>query len=313
MMNKEEFTNEIAAKIATILPEDFEGAEITVSEHEKNNGLVLTGLTIHKPGSDVSPIIYLDQYYKHYCEKIATMDDILLSIKKILLDNPGNEYSNVKETIVDFANVKDKIFVAFINKQRNAEKLLDIPYTEMEDLAVIYKVMLTSSKEGTATITITNPMMEQWGITKEELHALSVANSRRILPPEVLPLGKMVEKMMRSNGMSEEQLDEMCNEIFAPDEIPMFVITNDLKLNGAATIYYSDVLEKIAEKLRDDLYILPSSIHEVIAIPSRYEDLESLSAMVKEVNSTQVAEEEQLSDNVYMYTASTKELHIATR
>lgn len=311
MMNKEEFTNEIAAKIATILPEDFAGAEITVSEYNKNNGIVLTGLSVRKPGSDVSSVIYLDQYYKHYCEKIATMDDILLSIKKILLDNLGNEYSDVKEAIVDFTNVKDKIFVAFINKQRNAEKLLNIPYTEMEDLAVIYKVMLTSSKKGAATITISNPMMEQWGITKEELHALSIENSRRILPPEVLPLGKMVGKIMRLNGMSGEQLDEI-DELFTPEEIPMFVITNDLKLNGAATIYYSDVLEKIAEKLRDDLYILPSSIHEVIAIPSRYEDLESLSAMVKEVNSTQVAEEEQLSDNVYLYTASTKELHIAT-
>lgn len=194
MMNKEEFTNEIAAKIATILPEDFAGAEITVSEYNKNNGIVLTGLSVRKPGSDVSPVIYLDQYYNHYCEKIATMDDILLSIKKILLDNLGNEYSDVKEAIVDFTNVKDKIFVAFINKQRNAEKLLNIPYTEMEDLAVIYKVMLTSSKKGAATITISNPMMEQWGITKEELHALSIENSRRILPPEVLPLGKMVGK-----------------------------------------------------------------------------------------------------------------------
>ena len=116
---------------------------------------------------------------------------------------------------------------------------------------------------------------------------------------------------MRLNGMSGEQLDEI-DELFTPEEIPMFVITNDLKLNGAASIYYSDVLEKIAEKLRDDLYILPSSIHEVIAIPSKYGDLESLSTMVKEVNSTQVAEEEQLSDNVYLYTASTKELHIAT-
>lgn len=311
MMNKEEFTNEIAAKIVTILPEDFAGAEITVSEYNKNNGIVLTGLSVRKPGSDVSSVIYLDQYYNHYCEKIATMDDILLSIKKILLDNLGNEYSDVKEAIVDFTNVKDKIFVAFINKQRNAEKLLNIPYTEMEDLAVIYKVMLTSSKKGAATITISNPMMEQWGITKEELHALSVENSRRILPPEVLPLGKMVEKIMRLNGMSGEQLDEI-DELFTPEEIPMFVITNDLKLNGAASIYYSDVLEKIAEKLRDDLYILPSSIHEVIAIPLKYGDLESLSTMVKEVNSTQVAEEEQLSDNVYLYTASTKKLHIAT-
>lgn len=311
MMNKEEFTNEIAAKIATILPEDFAGAEITVSEYNKNNGIVLTGLSVRKPGSDVSPVIYLDQYYNHYCEKIATMDDILLSIKKILLDNLGNEYSDVKEAIVDFTNVKDKIFVAFINKQRNAEKLLNIPYTEMEDLAVIYKVMLTSSKKGAATITISNPMMEQWGITKEELHALSIENSRRILPPEVLPLGKMVGKIMRLNGMSGEQLDEI-DELFTPEEIPMFVITNDLKLNGAASIYYSDVLKKIAEKLRDDLYILPSSIHEVIAIPLKYGDLESLSTMVKEVNSTQVAEEEQLSDNVYLYTASTKKLHIAT-
>lgn len=311
MMNKEEFTNEIAAKIVTILPEDFAGAKITVSEYNKNNGIVLTGLSVRKPGSDVSSVIYLDQYYNHYCEKIATMDDILLSIKKILLDNLGNEYSDVKEAIVDFTNVKDKIFVAFINKQRNAEKLLNIPYTEMEDLAVIYKVMLTSSKKGAATITISNPMMEQWGITKEELHALSVENSRRILPPEVLPLGKMVEKIMRLNGMSGEQLDEI-DELFTPEEIPMFVITNDLKLNGAASIYYSDVLEKIAEKLRDDLYILPSSIHEVIAIPLKYGDLESLSTMVKEVNSTQVAEEEQLSDNVYLYTASTKKLHIAT-
>ena len=171
--------------------------------------------------------------------------------------------------------------------------------------------MLTSSKKGAATITISNPMMEQWGITKEELHALSIENSRRILPPEVLPLGKMVGKIMRLNGMSGEQLDEI-DELFTPEEIPMFVITNDLKLNGAASIYYSDVLKKIAEKLRDDLYILPSSIHEVIAIPLKYGDLESLSTMVKEVNSTQVAEEEQLSDNVYLYTASTKKLHIAT-
>lgn len=133
MMNKEEFTNEIAAKIVTILPEDFAGAEITVSEYNKNNGIVLTGLSVRKPGSDVSPVIYLDQYYNHYCEKIATMDDILLSIKKILLDNLGNEYSDVKEAIVDFTNVKDKIFVAFINKQRNAEKLLKVNSTQVAE------------------------------------------------------------------------------------------------------------------------------------------------------------------------------------
>ena len=59
------------------------------------------------------------------------------------------------------------------------------------------------------------------------------------------------------------------------------------------------------ERLHNEIgnfYILPSSIHEIIAVPaSGGFEIAMLYSMVKEVNSTAVSEEDFLSDIVYFY------------
>ena len=84
-----------------------------------------------------------------------------------------------------------------------------------------------------------------------------------------------------------------------------YVLTNNTRLNGAACIFYEDVLKKFADTLQTDLYILPSSIHEVILLPklARY-DAMNLEDMVREVNTDGVSREEVLSDKVYIYRRS---------
>ena len=47
----------------------------------------------------------------------------------------------------------------------------------------------------------------------------------------------------------------------------LYVLTNKSRINGAAGIMYEGVLKKLADKLESDMYILPSSIHEVIILP----------------------------------------------
>ena len=55
--------------------------------------------------------------------------------------------------------------------------------------------------------------------------------------------------------------------------------------------------------------MLPSSIHEVIITPDRHQfSYEELSAMVKEINETQVEAEEVLSDHAYYYDRTRGEL-----
>ena len=62
------------------------------------------------------------------------------------------------------------------------------------------------------------------------------------------------------------------------------------------------VLEMIGEILKEDFYILPSSIHEVIILPkSREIAKEELDAMIQDINHTQVDTEEVLSDHAYLY------------
>ena len=82
----------------------------------------------------------------------------------------------------------------------------------------------------------------------------------------------------------------------------MYVLTNESSLNGASCILYEDVLYDFAHEIDNDLYILPSSIHEVILLPklSIYEKKELVN-MVREVNTEGVDADEVLSDNVYEY------------
>ena len=82
----------------------------------------------------------------------------------------------------------------------------------------------------------------------------------------------------------------------------MYVLSNKSRVNGAACILYKDLLKDFSIEMDKNLYILPSSTHEVILLPSDgTQESAHLKAMVQEVNRTQVDEEEVLSDSVYYY------------
>ncbi len=64
--------------------------------------------------------------------------------------------------------------------------------------------------------------------------------------------------------------------------VPMYVLSNKSKLNGSGCIFYHNLLHSLCEKLECDLYILPSSIHEVILIPAYdHDSYDELTSMVK--------------------------------
>lgn len=67
---------------------------------------------------------------------------------------------------MDFENVKDRVCFKFINKDRNAELLSDMPY-RVPDLAVIFYVLVSEDEMGTGSITIHNSLMEAWGTDKK--------------------------------------------------------------------------------------------------------------------------------------------------
>ena len=79
---------------------------------------------------------------------------------------------------------------------------------------------------------------------------------------------------------------------------PMNVATLDSKMYGGGLLYCEEFLKAIIEEI-GDCYILPSSIHELIFVPVLFGSEEELTNMVREVNATQVYENEYLADKAF--------------
>jgi hypothetical protein len=123
-------------------------------------------------------------------------------------------------------------------------------------------------------------------------------------------MNDVMREMFEKDGMPAEIAEMMIGEM--PPEQQMYVISNEKGINGAISMLYEDKLHTLAAELESDLYIMPSSIHEVIAVSANMGDPNELASMVAEVNMDQVSLQERLSNQVYHYDKDLRKLTLAT-
>lgn len=301
-MNFKDFVNEVKGNIKLFLPRDYENAEVSVMEYLKLNR-AYTGLVVRKEGEMIAPTINLNQLYEAYntqpgvtmetvCRKIADM----VSVAPIQVD---------LKSILNYEDVKDKLFIRVSSAEANKEVLENAPYQLREDLAITYHVAVGKDQHGLSSMFIKNDLLEQYGITAEQLHEDAIKSSPHVMPPEVSSMGALIDEMYQKNILmltpdEREMLQETLQE---SSEMPtFFVVTNTERVDGAGVIFYPEFMDNMGELLGNDFFILPSSIHEMLILPDDGQvDAEMLKEMVKEVNATQVAPEERLTDEVYHY------------
>ena len=126
-----------------------------------------------------------------------------------------------------------------------------------------------------------------------------------VMIPEVSSIGVLIDEMYQKNILmltpdEREMLQETLQE---SSEMPtFFVVTNTERIDGAGVIFYPEFMDNMGELLGNDFFILPSSIHEMLVLPDDGQvDAEMLRDMVKEVNATQVAPAERLTNDVYHF------------
>jgi len=193
-------------------------------------------------------------------------------------------------------SAKGRIIVELIKESWNQELLVEIPYKAFLDLAVIYRLKMWECKSGDVVHTVTNEMMEHWNITEEELYEAALVNLQKE-EFEIIGLHQVLK------DMTEEHIDvEQKGEFHGW----AYVFTNRSRIKGAAAMLRTDLLNRFAEAHGSDLFILPSSVHEVILLPAKEdENTAELRRIVRETNEEIVNEEEWLSDEVYYFRRST--------
>lgn len=307
-MDYSEFLNYIEESVKKITEDT---AYISIHNVIKNNALELDGLVILERDQNVSPTIYLNDYYTEYLDG-RELDSIIEEIYNLYQENRG-KFDFPLDYFKDFNRIKSRIAYKLINYERNQKLLSMVPHRKILDLAIVYYCVIDSEQLGCATALIYNNHMKLWDTSEEELFRLADENTPNLFRPVLRNMEEILQEMLLNEKMAEEDTNEILDDMQSRNtEVPMYVLTNESKLNGAVCLFYTNVLKEFCNNMNRDIYILPSSIHEVILIPSiRHNEVNRLESMVREVNETQVENEEILSDNVYIYDRSTDCLMMA--
>lgn len=199
--------------------------------------------------------------------------------------------------------IKNTILFHIVNAEKNQELLEHVPHEVYLDLAFVFFYMADWERGRKKVFLFNNKQMREYGITKEELKQWSMENTPRLLPVSFHPMDDLLR------GFQFEEHPSRRTKPLPVEQVPMYVLTNVKMFLGAACLFYPKVLSSIGNTLQSDFYILPSSIHECIILPSSdaYTKNE-LEEIVHEVNTSQVPEQEILSDHVYFYQNKTKKM-----
>lgn len=283
----EEFTKDLAGRIEQHLLESYGVSASVISQPVLKTNVIKQGITVHFEGSDVAPTVYADEEYKAFCEENATISEIVEKLsKKAYLGRT----QKLEQPELTPEEAKKHVTLTLVNTDQNQEMLAKTPHMEIlgGELSAIPRWYISEE----ASFVVSNNIASHMGLTPDEVIQIGQQhiNSQHF---EAKPMREILMEMMGVDNM----------DMMPPAEGPeMIVLTSESKIQGSNALLSEKALNQVHEMLGSDYVILPSSIHEVICVPITDEmNPDELRAMVHDVNGTQVAPEERLSENIMMY------------
>ena len=292
-MNYQNFMKLLAEELQARLPE---GSRVRTSQVRKLNGVVLDSLTVDDGRRDIFPTLYFKELYEMH-ENGATMEELTDRLEDFFLNAKAPDSIECHK-LMSFDAISDKICCKLINTEKNRELLANAPHVDFLDLSVVFYVLLASG-DGISQVMITDDVMETWGKCIDDITKLACENTRRINKEVVESMGDFIRK---SQSFQLEEADDYGRLS------EFYIISGDTGRNGAIYMLDHNTLGKLADKLGDDLLIIPSSINELFIVPLNDKERSGVDAIVKEVNATELEETDYLSDHTYVYSRKEKKV-----
>ena len=248
-------------------------------------GGVKKGIAVRKTTDNFSTVVYIDQMLDN-----STVGEIV----NYVLDRfeAGRKNFAVNANKITDALNNLEVYAKIV--PRNAGYLAGKVTREFLDMNIVYYIKAMEN----GNVMITDWLLDTTTFTEEDLYRAALDR---------------IENNFEYTDMREvlaEQMGVDASEIEMPGM--MNVLTNKGKMFGAVSIISKNVMDYALKKSKlKKVYVLPSSIHEVIIVPAEIGDVEALRNMVHEVNATQLTPDEILSENVYVYDIDKGQLEIA--
>ena len=326
-MKYELFTEELTECIINMAEP---GEEVTVRKILKNNDTAFDSVTVKQPGCNMTPTLYFQDLKRSFDEGMQ-MDELARSVLSFSRTGSGVWPAEDFDP-GDYSYFRDKVMFRLVSSDRNRQYLRHRPHRGRLDLEIVYYYQCRIGKESMGTISVGDEDLNRWGISEEDIYRDALRNTPILNPPVICPITDLLNSFLdpeegtdphtpvRDTDPEEstdphtpvcdtdpDEGDEIEVPVYEPDlygntPVPLLVLTNESKYCGAACMLYEGLLRDLSDEIRSDLFIIPSSIHEVLLLPDEGEfSEEELSALVCEINAHFINPSEILSDHVYRF------------
>ena len=280
------------------------GEEMVIEKKEviKNNSVSVAGLMIADRKDNYSSFLDLQFQYLLYLQD----EDMDSCVQQIIAEyekkkEERGKMQEVMARVREWDNVREQVYPILISYEDNKEWLAEAVHQRFLDLAICFAVRVP---EVHGNIKVKRNLFNLWGITETVLETQAMEN--------LMQDGYTISSVL---DILEEMGDASCKERVEEDlgnEIPLRILSNANCCLGAAGILHRELLAEYAAKIDKNLFLLPSSLHEIMILPADKGTVgNELKAMVQEINQDCVNPEEKLSDHVYYFDREDNSIRIA--
>ena len=276
--------------------------QVMVEKVLKNNSYSYDGLKIMKsPKEKAVPLISVNRMYEKYKEEELELEQCVEQVCQIREKEERNHpMSEFIQKLLKWENIKEQVYPVLMLTDRNEEFLKPLAVTEFLDMSIIYRICETTEYDGQYSIYIKQAMMQEYGITIEQLHEQAVKNLEKE-NYQFISMDSYARALIQFMGQDEKKWME------DKEYTPMYILTNDFKIYGASGILDKELVRNFAGN--ENYFVILSCVHEAIFVADDgKKDKEELNKIIEDIYTNAVNDEEQLSKHFYYYDGTTGEI-----
>lgn len=277
-MTYSEFKTRMKEDVKKHMDENHPGYEVSFKNVSKVNRDLVEMIAVSNKDTHEGPGIDVKELWNDMNQRKMSYEEMSEEVMK-RLDLTLKMASEIVTD--DFSDFKSKVILTLINTEKNKNLLPYVPHRAYHEFSIVYRFVAYEDEEKTTSGMVTNEMLEKAGYTEDELYQFAYENTRK---------------------------DAVIGSAFG-----LSYLTTERRVYGAASILFPELVKQIADYYGSDLYLVPSSTVEWLAISARgiLGGAEYVNRMIRDANSVAVEEEEILGERCYYYDYKTGKISLA--
>lgn len=302
-MKYEHFLEELVREIRNI--ETVEGHEVKI-EKEDNKDILYIALEKRK-----QKILFLrvnaEDVYQEYL-KSRSMEHVRKEIERTLVASDKNLLADSLLKLRSYTEVKEHLFVRAVSKEKVKGCLDELVYRMVGDIFLLVCIELISKGNEVISTRLTKEIVKYWGSNEEEIWNLAMEKTVQRDQPRLYRL----EKLIWDNSYQGDAFMDSFQELYHENRIAGNCISTERRVNGATAVFYPGVARRLSDLMgENDLYLVFTSIHEVMVHSVQDVSLEMVEKAFRETQEEEVPPEERLTTKVYRYSKKKDQIFIA--